>query len=38
MNTLVLVATEIEDCGMRFSIKVVDTPVSNLVVVLDVQV
>jgi hypothetical protein len=38
MNTLALVATEIEDAGMRFSIKVVDTPVSNLVVVFDVQV
>jgi hypothetical protein len=38
VNTLALVATEIEDTGMHFSIKVVDTPVANLVVVLDVQV
>jgi hypothetical protein len=38
VNTLALVATQIEDAGMHFSIKVVDTPVANLVVTLDVQV
>jgi hypothetical protein len=38
VNTLALVATRIEDAGMQFSIKVVDTPVANLVVMLDVQV
>jgi hypothetical protein len=37
MNTLAFVATEIEDSGMHFSIKVLDTPVANLVVVMDVQ-
>jgi hypothetical protein len=38
VNTLALVSTEIEDAGMHFSIKVVDTPVANLVVTFDVQV
>jgi hypothetical protein len=38
VNTLALVATEIDDTGMHFSIKVTDTPVADLVVVLDVQV
>ncbi|HLW49101.1 MAG TPA: hypothetical protein VKW09_15230 [bacterium] len=38
VDTLALVATEIQDAGMQFSIKVVETPVPNLVVTLNVQV
>lgn len=38
VNTMMLVATQIEDAGTHLSITVVGTPVSNLVVVFNVQV
>ena len=38
VNTVTLVATQIQDSGPRLSITVVGTPVPNLVVVFNVQI
>ena len=38
VNTVRLVATQIQDSGTRLSITVVGTPIANLVIVFDLQV